>query len=110
MCRQFLHLGRNNGKALARLASTGGLNGCVQSQKVGLLGNGLDKDDDFTNLLRSFIQAGDLFIGQTSAIAGLPNNGTALADLTIDFANGSAQLFCRGCNGLDVCGRLFGRC
>ena len=65
LCRQFLHLGSNNRKALACFSSTGSLNGCVQSQKVGLLGDGLDKDDDFTNLLRSFIQTVDLVVGKT---------------------------------------------
>src|SRR3990167_3125965 len=57
--RQSLHLFRNHGEAASRFTGACRLNGSIQGQNVGLLGNVRDQFGNFTNLLRRLAQAFD---------------------------------------------------
>ena len=60
--RQILDLARNDGKALAGIAGTGSLDGRVQSQEVGLLGDRIDLFGDLPDLGDFRLKAGDFVV------------------------------------------------
>ena len=61
---QFLDLVGDHGEALARLAGPGRLDGGVQGQQVGLLGDGGDDLDDLADLGAALAQLGDGGVGR----------------------------------------------
>ena len=53
--REIPHLFRNNGKSAARLSCTRRFDGGVERQQIGLHGNFVDSLDNFSGLVRGFL-------------------------------------------------------
>ncbi len=93
--RQRLDLVGHDGKAPARVAGPGRLDGRVQGQQIGLSRDGLDQRHDLADLLRGLDQAPDHGLGP----AGLPDrvlgDGRRLRDLPRDLLDRGRQLLRR---------------
>ncbi len=87
--------GRHHGKAAAGIACAGGLDGGVQRQEVGLLGNRRDQLDDIADLLRGTRQLADPAVG----LFGLAHRGfrdlATFLDAPPDLVDGGGQFLGR---------------
>ena len=85
---QFLHLGSNNRKSLAGFTGARGLDGRVQREQVGLLGNCLDEGDNFTDFGCRFRKPFNLLVGDTRVpVVALIHDLRCLGDLAGNLAN-----------------------
>ena len=66
-----MHLVGDHGETTSRLAGHGRLDGGVEGQNIGLVGDVVDELDDITNLLRAFTQALDTLGGLLNLFADL---------------------------------------
>src|SRR3546814_1760861 len=78
--------------ALAGLAGTGRLDGGVQRQQVGLLGDVLDQGDDVADLLRRRRQRLDPAVAALGLLGGLPRHPRRPAHLLADLGDRRRQL------------------
>ncbi len=89
---EVLDLVGDDGEALARLAGAGGLDGGVQGEEVGLLGDGADDLDDVADLGARLAELGDLDVGLLRHADGADGHLAGLGDGAGDLLNGSAHL------------------
>src|SRR3546814_3920043 len=95
--------------ALAGLAGTGRLDGGVQRQQVGLLGDVLDQGDDVADLLRRRRQRLDPAVAALGLLGGLPRHPRRPAHLLADLGDRRRQLLGRRRYRLHVGARLLRR-
>ena len=69
--RQRLYLGSHDGEAAAGIAGAGRLDGGVERQQVGLLGDGVDEFDHRADTGRRLRQFADPVIGGAGLVDGL---------------------------------------
>ena len=98
----------DHGKAAAGIAGAGGLDGGVERQQIGLLGDRLDQVEHAVDALGGggkTLDLGDRLVG---AQAGLLDGAGGLADLAADLLDRCRQLFGGTGDGGDVGGSLLG--
>ena len=102
-----LDLGRDHRKAAAGVAGAGGLDGGVQRQQIGLLGDRRDQLDDVADLLRGTRQLADAAVGLLGLADGGLRDLAAFLDAPADLVDGRRQFIGRGRHRLHVAGGFF---
>ena len=104
---QRFHLGRDDGKPPASVASAGGFDGGVQRQQIGLLGDRRDQFDHVADLLRRARQFTDTAVG----LLGLTHGGlcdlAGFLDAPPDLVDGGGEFLGRRRHRLHVAGGFF---
>jgi hypothetical protein len=88
-------LGRHHGKAAAGIARARRLDGGVQRQQIGLLGNRRDQLDDVADLLRGARQLADPPVGLFGLADGGFRDLAAFLDAPPDLVDGRRQFLGR---------------
>src|SRR3954453_1627302 len=101
------HLGRHHGKAAAGIACAGRLDGGVQRQQIGLLGNRGDQLDDIADLLRGARQFSDPPVGLFGLTHGGFRDLAGLLNSSPDLVDGGRQFLGRRRHRLHVGGSFF---
>ena len=108
LARQRLHFARDHRKAAAGLAGARRLDGGVERQQIGLLGNRRDQLDHVADLLGGMRQFADAAVGLLGLHDGGFGDAAGVADLAADLLDRGRQLFRRGRDRLHVAGGLLG--
>src|SRR5262245_34361990 len=107
--RQVFYLLCHHGETAAGFAGARRLDGGIERQQVGLLGN---RRDELHHLADALGGGGEAFgnaAGGLGLLDGGPGNVGGRRDLLTDLADRGGQLFRRASDGLDVVGGLVGR-
>ena len=107
MAGQGFHLAGNNRKALARIARPGGLDGGIQRQEVGLVGNIGDDLNHLANPQGKIFELLDRFARFAGFFLGVGRNRARLGDLFANFPDGVAKLLSGRGDGVDTGGDFF---
>lgn len=91
--RQRLHFGRDDRKPPAGGAGSGGLDGRIQREQRGLLGDGRDQVDHIADGGGGFPQPLDIEAGFARGFAGLVGELAGVADLRADAVGRLGELF-----------------
>ena len=105
-----LHLGGHDRKAAAGLAGARRLDGGVERQQVGLLGDGVDQLDHVADAGGGLRQFADALVGAAGLIDGLAGDPRRFLHLAADLVDRGRQLLGRGGHRLHVGGGLLGGC
>ena len=97
----------DHGKAAAGIAGASRLDGGVQRQQIGLLGNRRDQLDDVADLLRRARQFADAAVGLLGLTYGGFRDLAGFLHAPADLVDRGGQLFGRGRHRLHVAGGLF---
>src|SRR5690606_19393834 len=106
--RELLGRPGNDGEALARLPGTGGLDGRVEGEEVGLLGDGGDDLDDVTDLLGGGAELAHGAVRRLRDGAGAGRDRGRLPRRARDLPDGGAHLLGSRGYGLHAGGDLLG--
>ena len=103
------NLGGDDGEAFASIPGTGGLDGGVERQQVGLPGDIGDQFNDIADFFGSGREALHLGVGLLGLLHALLDEGAGLPDLLADLADGGREFLRRRGDGVDVLGCFLGR-
>ena len=101
---EFLDFVRDDGEPFARFAGARCLDGGVEGEQVGLLGDGGDELDDFADVGRGLAQMGNGLGGGVAGLNGRFNDGGCFAGALSDRAHGFQHLVCATGDGSEAGG------
>src|SRR5262249_23567805 len=104
-----LHFGRRPGEAAAGFAGAGCLDGRIERQQIGLLGDRRDQLHHVADAARRHRQFGDARVGRGRLLYRRPGNGLGFVHLPADLADGSGELLGRRGHRLHAAGGFFRR-